>query len=439
MNIETFFIKTKQQKEQFDFASKNKTSKQNTSKNKKEKLSLQKDNYYNYIKTNKEKTNSDAILKTDKPFLNKAVLAIFVCMLFLCVFGCIMVYSASAYSLQQKNASTSFFLIKQIIGVALGLCCFVFFCFFNHRKFIKLKWVILIVACVCLCLVFVPVIGIENYGAKRWVGVGGLTFQPSELAKFALVLFVACHYSKHYKEAKKLKTLLPVVAVGGILCLLVIVEPNMSITMCLGLCLLLMVFLCGATAKTFMVIIVPALCLVFVLIFMEPYRIARLMAFLDPWSSPKGEGFQLIQSLYSLGNGSLFGVGLFSSRQSMLYLPFAESDFIFAIICEELGLFGALFVLIVFAVLIYSLIMIAKNCIDRFSAYLVLGIACVIFVQVALNVAVVTGSIPPTGLPLPFISAGTTSLMVFMSMLGICANVAVQNKMEEKSVLVNKN
>lgn len=359
---------------------------------------------------------------------NKTFWGVFICLILLCVIGCIMVYSASYYSSQKNYSNQSFFLIKQIIGVLLGLCGFTFFYFFDYQKLKKLKWIMVAVSIVLLVLVFIPGIGISNYGARRWIGVAGFSFQPSEIAKFSLVLFCACHFSKNKNNAKSFKTLLPVLCVGGIFCLLVILEPNMSITMCLGIVMICMMFFGGTNLKHFFYIGIPAILLVPVLIIIEPYRLQRLMAFLDPWASPQGEGFQLIQSLYSLGNGGLFGVGLFSSRQKYLYLPFAESDFIFSIICEEWGFFGATMLIAIFATLIILLIKIALNAKDRFGALLVSGIACVIATQVILNIAVVTGSIPPTGLPLPFISAGSTSLLVFMSSIGVVLNVDRQSK-----------
>ena len=164
------------------------------------------------------------------------------------------------------------------------------------------------------------------------------------------------------------------------------------------------------------------------LIIVEPYRIQRFMAFLNPWANPQGEGFQLIQSLYSLGNGGMFGVGLFNSRQKYLFLPFSESDFVFSIIGEELGFFGATIVVLTFATLVLLLVSIAKNARDRFGSLLVLGVASVISIQVIINLCVVSGMIPPTGLPLPFISAGSTSIIVFMSAIGVCLNVARQNR-----------
>ena len=352
---------------------------------------------------------------------------VILCVAFLSVFGCIMVYSASCYS-AGRLGNEYFFLIKQIIGVLLGALCLFVCTFINPEKLKKFKWIAVIVSAVLLVLVFIPGIGIENYGARRWIGLGFFTLQPSEIAKFALVFFCAVHLSENYDKVKKFKTLLPPLLVGGIFCGLVILEPNMSITMCIGLVLVIMLFLGGISAKHFACLAVPGVLAVPALIFMEPYRVKRLMAFLNPWASPQAEGFQLIQSLYGLGAGGLFGVGLFNSRQKYSFLPFAESDFIFSIIGEELGFIGAMFIVLVFAVLVVCLIIIARRAKTRFSMLLVAGVASVIAVQTILNIAVVTGSIPPTGLPLPFISAGSTSLIVFMSAIGICLNVSKQSR-----------
>lgn len=375
-----------------------------------------------------KKINFDKLFTFSK---NKKIdkLSIFViCLtLFLCIVGCVMVYSASSYSALKNYGNEYFFLIKQIIGVVVGFVGLIFFSFFNYDNLKKLKWIILAIAIVGLVLVFVPGIGASNYGATRWIKVAGMSFQPSELAKFALVLFCASVFSENYKNVKSFKSLLLPIAVGGILCLLVILEPNMSVTMCLGLTLVAMLFLGGMSKKHFWSLALPACALVPLLIVVEPYRMKRLMAFIDPWANPKGEGFQLIQSLYALGNGGLFGVGLFNSRQKYLFLPFSESDFIFSIIGEELGLFGAIIIILAFVALVVCLIKISLRAKDRFGSLLVAGIACLISIQVAINIAVVTGSIPPTGIPLPFISAGSSALVVFMSAIGVVLNVDRQS------------
>ncbi len=202
----------------------------------------------------------------------------------------------------------------------------------------------------------------------------------------------------------------------------------MSVTMCLAFVTFFMLIIGGMTKKhTFLFSGLAAAC-VPVLILSEPYRMKRLFAFLNPWASPRGEGFQLIQSLYGLGNGGLFGVGLFNSRQKYLFLPFAESDFIFSVIGEEFGLFGSVVLMCIFAVLVFLLFKIGLNAKDRFGCLLACGVGLVIGVQTLLNIAVVTGSIPPTGLPLPFISSGGTSVAVFMAAIGVCLNISKQSR-----------
>ena len=359
---------------------------------------------------------------------NKINLAIFLIVIGLGIFGCIMVYSASSYVAQYRYGNPYFYLTKQIVGVALGAISMLVFSKINYQKLKKFKWAGVIISVILLALVFIPVVGVENYGARRWINLGFFTVQPSEFAKFAFVLFAATYLSENYQKVGKFKTLLPVLAVGTLFCILIILEPNMSITMCMGLIMLFMLFVGGARMKHFMILGVPAAAAVPVLILIEPYRIQRFMAFLNPWANPQGEGFQLIQSLYSLGSGNLFGVGLFNSRQKYMFLPFSESDFIFSIIGEELGFFGTTILILVFAVLIFLLVKVAKNSRDRFGALLALGVSSVIAIQVIINLCVVTGMIPPTGLPLPFISAGSTSIIVFMSAVGVCLNINKNSK-----------
>jgi len=375
-----------------------------------------------------KKINLKSYFTTTKTLPSKTSLIVIFITLFLCIFGCVMVYSASSYNALKHYGNEYFFLTKQIAGVVVGILGMLFFYFFDFNKLKKLKWILFGISTILLILVFIPGIGISNYGAQRWIRILGISFQPSELAKFSLVLFCACHLSDNYQKVKNFKTLIPVLLVGLTFCGLVILEPNMSVTMCLGITLVGMLIIGGISKKHFACLAAPAALAVPALIIAEPYRLKRLMAFIDPWASPQGEGFQLIQSLYALGNGGLFGVGLFNSRQKYLFLPFSESDFIFSIIGEELGLFGAIIVIVAFVALIFCLIKIALNAKDRFGAYLTTGIAILIAVQVAINIAVVTGSIPPTGIPLPFISAGSSALMVFMSMIGVVLNIDRQSR-----------
>ena len=343
--------------------------------------------------------------------------------LFLCVFGMVMIYSASSYSSEKLYGDSFHFVKKQVFGFLLGVVLFVIAYKFDYYKFYKLRWYIFILSIVLLVLVFVPGIGISANGARRWIGFGGLNLQSSEVAKFGFVIYSSCYLSVNYKKTKTFNGILPILIAGGIICLLVMLEPNMSVTMCIGMVMIIMLIIGGMSFKHFIILAIPALVLAVLLIVIEPYRLSRLMAFVNPWANPKEDGYQLIQSLYSLGAGGLFGVGLFNSRQKYLFLPFAESDFIFAIIGEELGFVGAVIILSVYVAIIAIGIKISLNASDRLGTYLSTGIVSVIAIQLLINIAVVTGSIPPTGIPMPFISAGGTSLSVFMGAIGILCNV----------------
>lgn len=342
----------------------------------------------------------------------------------LAIFGIVMIYSASTYSALKDYGDSFLYVKKQIPGFVAGSGFLLLLWLFPYQNLKKYRYIFLIISAVLLGLVFVPGIGIENYGSKRWVGVIGITLQPSELAKFSFILFSAFYMSKHRDKMTTFKGILPVIFIGAFFCLMIILEPNMSITVCMGLLMLGMLYIGGCRKKHFVYVLLPVILLIPVLIIIEPYRLNRLSAFLDPWSSPKNEGYQLIQSLYALGGGGWFGIGLFNSRQKFDFLPFSESDFIFSIVGEELGLFGCAVLILLFVVLIYRGVKIAIKANSLFGCYLASGIVMIIAIQVLINIAVVTGSIPPTGLPMPFISYGGSSLMVFMGATGVLLNIS---------------
>ena len=356
-----------------------------------------------------------------------------VCVCVMVCFGCVMIYSASSYIAEVQYGDSLYFVKKQILGVVAGGALMAFFCFFPYEKLAKFRYAAVIVAAVLLALVFVPGVGVTNYGATRWIGFGSFTIQPSEIAKYAYALFAAAYFAKNYRKVKTIKGVLPVLGVGALFCVLVILEPNMSITMCIGILMLALVFLSGANLKTFAVVLVPCALAVPVLIIAEPYRLERLSAFLDPWSSPLDEGYQLIQSLYAIGNGGLFGVGLFNSTQKYRFLPFAESDFILSVMGEELGFFGILIFFGACAFIIWRGLRIARSCKEPFGYLLAAGITLVYGIQVVINALVVSGTIPPTGLPLPLISSGNTSLVITMASMGVLFNISRRQKREKSA------
>ena len=339
------------------------------------------------------------------------------------IFGLIMVYSSSRYSAKVYYDDEFFYFTKQLIGFLLGTVGFIFFSVIDYKKIEKFRIAFLIFSIILLALVFTP-IGVENYGAKRWLNLGVFTIQPSEIAKFAYIIFVSGYFNKNHERKNSFLGVLPVIIIGGLLAVLIMLEPNMSITVCIMGLMVCMLFLSGVKLKYLLFLILPLFILAPVLIIAEPYRMKRLMAFLNPWASPKGEGYQLIQSLYALGSGGWFGVGLFNSRQKFRFLPFAESDFILSVIGEEFGFIGTVLLFVVFFILLVRGIRAGIRCKNYFGYMLATGITVIFIIQVCVNALVVMGSIPPTGLPFPLLSAGNTSLIVYMSAFGLLYNVS---------------
>lgn len=367
-------------------------------------------------------------ISANKPRGGVGDLAFLIAVVVLAAYGVVCVYSASSYNAQVQYNDAFFFCKKQIIGFVIGLAAMIGISFVPYEKFKKSGPPALIVSLVLLALVFIPGVGKSNYGATRWIGFGSFTIQPSELAKYGLILFIAGYFAKDPARMRSFVGILPVLGAGVAVCILIMLEPNMSVTMCVAAIMAGMVFLSGTSKKALAIVAVPALLLVPVLIAAEPYRLQRLSAFLDPWASPKEEGYQLIQSLYAIANGNLFGTGLFQSRQKYRFLPFSESDFILSVIAEETGFFGVLALFLLIGFILWRGFRIAKNCDNFYGFMLVSGIMLAFGIQTALNALVVSGCIPPTGLPLPLVSAGNTSLVVTMCSMGIVYGVSRHNK-----------
>ena len=340
----------------------------------------------------------------------------------LSLLGILFIYSASKYSASVQLGDAFHYVKTQAIALFVGVLAMFGLSFFDANNFQKLALPLYIVGLVLLALVFLPVVGVESYGAKRWLNLGFFTIQPSEYAKFFMVMLIAKYMSKN--DMSKLRNVFVVLVIGGLVALLLILEPNMSITICVVAVLIAMLFFGGIRGRHLFLLMIPLVIGAVLLVLVEPYRIKRLLAFLNPWESPLEEGYQLIQSYYALGSGGLFGVGIGNSRQKYLFLPFAESDFILSVIGEETGLVGVFFVMLVFLFIAYRGIKIARYAATRFSCYLAYGIVAVMTVQTLINFAVVCGAIPPTGLPLPFMSAGGSSLVAYLSAVGILLSIS---------------
>ena len=347
------------------------------------------------------------------------------CVIILCCFGLVMQYSASRYNAFKETGDSLFYVKKQLIAFAVGIVALVSATKVNTEFYKKIKWYLLVVSIILLAIIFIPVLGVEKYGARRWLNLGLFTIQPSEFSKFGLIFFLAGYIHDH--KLDKVRNLIIPLITTAIICVLIMLEPNMSITMLVGLSVLIMLVCGGIKARYIFALAVPVMILVAVLIFAEPYRVKRILAFINPWESSQDEGFQLIQSFYALSGGGVFGVGLFNSRQKYTFLPFAESDFIFSIIGEELGFVGSVLLIMLLIYVVFLGVKVAMSAKNVYSSLLAVGITSIIACQTLLNVAVVTGSIPPTGLPLPFISNGGSSLVVFLYAVGVLVRIGKES------------
>lgn len=342
----------------------------------------------------------------------------------LLVLGLIMVFSASYPSAYYNYGSGFYFIQRQVIWAVLGLIAMAFTANFDYRNYKKLAPLLLGISIFLLLLVLIPGIGKTVKGARRWLGIGSLTIQPSEIAKITLILFFAYSLSRDGENIKKLKVLIKYAGIAGVFMLLMILQPHFSVCIITAIPLVVMLLVAGARKIYFALATTPVIGIGTVIAIAEPYRLARLKTFLDPFSDRLGSGWQIIQSLYAIGSGGLFGLGFGNSRQKYMYVSEPQNDFIFAIVCEELGFIGAIAILAIFAVLFWRGMKIALSAPDTFASLTVTGIMALVASQVVLNIAVVTSSIPTTGIPLPFFSAGGSSLVFLLAAMGIVINIS---------------
>ncbi|MDK2809924.1 MAG: cell division protein FtsW [Petroclostridium sp.] len=347
----------------------------------------------------------------------------FITVMILLSFGLIMVFSASSASAFYDYNDSYYVIKRQLMWAVLGLFAMFFMAGFDYKRLSKLSVPIFVVS--IILLIAVLIVGKEINGAKRWLGFGGLTIQPSEVAKLAVIIFFSSSLTKKKDKIKKFFTgLMPYLMILGVVAALVILEPHLSGTVVIALVSVILLFAAGARIFHFVILSLPAIAGLVIAVIVEPYRMRRIVSFLNPWEYKMNEGWQIIQSLYAIGSGGLFGLGLGRSRQKFLYIPEAQNDFIFSILCEELGFVGAATVLVLFLILIWRGIKIALNAPDTFGSLLATGIISLIAVQVLINIAVVTSSMPVTGMPLPFFSAGGSSLLFIMAGMGIVLNIS---------------
>ncbi|ATD55225.1 stage V sporulation protein E [Clostridium chauvoei] len=358
---------------------------------------------------------------------------IFYAILILLAIGVVMVYSASSYYAMFKEGDSMFYLKRQIVWATLGLLSMVFMMTIDYHKLRRYTKLLIIITIPLLIAVhFFPAVN----GAKRWIQLGPASFQPSELAKYVVVIFLAKSIDIKGDGIKKFTTgILPYLAASGMFAALVLAQKNLSIASIIMIVTFIMLFVGGGRIKDLFGKLAPVLlAAVGLFIVLEPYRMARLMSFTNPWKDAAGDGYQLIQSFYALGAGGITGLGLGQSRQKTLYMPEPHNDFIFSIIGEELGLIGCLCIMALFLFFIWRGIKVAMNAKDTYGTLLATGITSIIAVQAIINIAVVTGSMPVTGVPMPFISYGGTSLVINMMAMGILLNISRQTEGKEDRI-----
>ena len=346
----------------------------------------------------------------------------------LLAYGIIMLFSAGSAKAYSDYGDVLHFVKSQLLGIGIGAVGMYLASKVDYHIYSGKIAELLYGGCAVLLVLVVAGLGTTVNGATRWL----FGFQPSEIAKIAIIILFSYKLSQPsgQKNLKKFKKgFLPYLVLLGIYVILLALEPHFSCIILIGLTAMLLLFVAGAPLKYFIEIAVPAIIGIVVLIMIEPYRMARVMTFFDPFADMQGSGWQIAQSLYAIGSGGIFGVGLGQSRQKFLSLPEPHNDFIFSVLSEELGLIGATLLIILFILLLVRGIKIAAKAPDMFGMLLVVGIVGIVTLQALINIAVVTASIPVTGMPLPFFSYGSTALSITMTEMGIVLNVSRQSKL----------
>lgn len=356
-------------------------------------------------------------MKIDKKLL--------ISVLILSIFGLLMIYSASNVWSEYKYNDPYKFIKNQLLFFIIGLIIIYIITKIDINFIKKNSNNILFICFILLVLVLIPGIGKVRNGSRSWFGIGPLGIQPSEFAKLGLIIYTSKYLSSNDKIVKNIKTgLLPLFTIILIFALLIMLEPDFGTMMVIILTISVLIYISGPNLKFFIKLGLIGLLAITGLIIIAPYRMKRIVSFLNPWSDPLGSGFQVIQSLYAISPFSLLGTGFNSSVQKNFYLPEPQTDFIFSIIAEEFGIIGSIFVITCFAYIFYRSIKISLKQTDLFKKYLSFGLSFGIILQASLNLAVVTNLIPCTGITLPFLSYGGSSLLISMISIGLILNIS---------------
>ena len=361
-------------------------------------------------------------LKSDK--------ILFMATLLLVCASIVMVYSASALVALERYQQPYLFLIKQGLWAMLGLAVLGIAMRIDYRTYRNETFIWAVLGLVGVMLVGVLFSAPVN-GTRRWFGLGGLGIQPSELAKFACVLFIALMLERRMHRIDEVSySLLPIAIIVGAFVGLILLQPDFGTAMSLLLIMTVMVFAAGLHYRYFVGSVLAMLPVIYVILVSAPYRRRRLMAFWDPWADPLGDGFQIIQSLIAVGTGGVTGKGIMAGVQKLFYLPEPHTDFIYAVISEELGLIGATAILVCFGVIAWRGLRIALRAEDTFGAFVALGVTTMITAQALVNMSVVLGMLPTKGIPLPLVSAGGSSLLINLLGMGVLLNISQHESFE---------
>ncbi|MGC4122881.1 MAG: putative lipid II flippase FtsW [Myxococcales bacterium] len=342
----------------------------------------------------------------------------------LCAIGMVMVYSSSAVSALSRNGDSYFFLKRQVLAFALGIAACVGVLKMGYRRLAWLAYPALLVAVALLIAVLIPGIGTTAGGARRWIRLPGFSLQPAELAKMALVVYLSYSLAKKREKVKVFSVgFLPHCMITGLLVVLALAEPDFGTAVTMGLILFALLFAAGTKLSYLVGSILAALPVLYHLVASSPYRMKRILAFMDPWAHRHDVGYQIAESLMSIGSGGVTGLGLGDGRQKLFFLPEAHTDFIFSIIGEELGLLGVIAVLALYGVVVWRGFRAAFNASEPFGAYLALGLTTLVGVQAVVNMMVAMGMLPTKGLTLPFISYGGSSMVMCLAATGLLLSV----------------
>ena len=357
--------------------------------------------------------------------------------LLLLALGIIMVLSASAPSALSTTGNSYTYVKKQLMFAGIGLVLMFFLSKVDYRFYKKYYWYIYFASWLVLLLVVVPGLGYSVKGATRWIKIGGSQFQPSELTKIGMIIFYGGYLSDHKNDIQLLSKgfVIPLLFLVPPVLVLYVVQNHFSVSLVIGVVVLVMMFMAGSRLRYFLIVATAGVvCITSVIGFVgikqktdgesDSFRLDRIATYFDPWADAQGTGYQTVQSLYAIGSGGMFGLGLGNSKQKYLYIPEPHNDFIFSILAEELGFFGCILVIALFAIFIWRGILISMKATDVFGSVIAIGITTLIAIQAIINIAVVTGTVPTTGMSLPFFSYGGTALLLLLANVGILLNIS---------------